>query len=38
MRFQNIAGRLIDVIFGYDFFVCTPGLTAANMLIASTKS
>jgi hypothetical protein len=21
MRFQNIVGRLVDVIFGYDFFV-----------------
>ena len=21
MAFQNIAGRLVDVIFGYDFFV-----------------
>jgi hypothetical protein len=21
MRFQNIAGRLVDLIFGYDFFV-----------------
>ena len=21
MAFQNIAGRLVDVIFGYDFFI-----------------
>ena len=38
MAFQNIVGRLVDVIFGYDFFVSTPGLTAANTPIAYMKS
>jgi hypothetical protein len=37
MSFQDIAWRLVDVIFGYDFFR-TPGLTAANTLIGCTKN
>ena len=38
MRFQNIAGRLVDLIFGYDFFVSYTWADGSNTLIASMES
>jgi hypothetical protein len=41
MRFQNITGRLVDVIFGYDFFVSytwADGSKYANSLYEKLKA
>jgi hypothetical protein len=38
MAFQKMAGRLVDVISGYDFLFHTLGLTAENTLTAFMKN